>query len=196
VEDLLEVLSLDLPFYRHSRGGVTLSGGECTLYPDFLEPLLRGLKSRGIHVALQTCGLFDFTVFRQRILPYVDLVYYDLKMADAERHREYTGRTNEQIIANLRLLLEEKPAIVRPRIPLIPGITATRDNLSALIGILRKAGARDVSLVAYNPMGVSMYEGLGRPKPNLPETFMTPEEETQIRTLFQEILKEHPSARR
>jgi pyruvate formate lyase activating enzyme len=194
VESLMEVLLRDLPFYRHSNGGVTLSGGECTLYPDYLEPLLHRLRDERIHVALQTCGLFSFEMFKQRILPYVDLVYYDLKIANAELHRKHTGRTNEQIIENLRRLVEERPAIIRPRIPLIPGVTATRRNLRAIIGILREAGARDVSLVPYNPMGIHMYECLGRPKPNLPETFMKLEEEAEIRTMFQAMLENRAEA--
>ncbi len=190
VEDLLEVLLRDVPFYRHSHGGVTLSGGECTLYPDYLEPLLRGLKERQIHVALQTCGLFHFETFQQRILPFVDLVYYDVKIAGAELHRIHTGRTNEQILGNLRRLVAQEPAVVRPRIPLIPGLTATRENLRAVIAFLREAGAREVALVPYNPMGVSMYECLGRPKPQVPETFMKPEEEAEIRTMFRTLLAE------
>jgi hypothetical protein len=68
-------------------------------------------------------------------------------------------------------------------------MTATRQNLSALVRILRQAGARDVSLLPYNPMGVPMSECLGKARPNLPETFMTAAEETQIRSAFQEILE-------
>ncbi len=185
VESLAQILGRDLPFYQHSHGGVTLSGGECTLYPDYLEPLLKKLGDRRIHVALQTCGLFSFEVFKRRILPYVDLVYYDVKFADAELHRRHTGATNEQILENLRLLIEQRPAVVRPRIPLIPNITATCENLLAIVHVLRDAGARDVSLVPYNPLGIHMYECLGRPRPSLPETFMKPEEEAEIRTMFQ-----------
>jgi pyruvate formate lyase activating enzyme len=188
VENLMEILRRDLPFYRHSRGGVTLSGGECTLFPDYLEPLLQRLKEERIHVALQTCGCFDLGMFQRRILPYLDLVYYDVKFADSGLHCKYTGRPNERIIENLRCLLGEAPARIHPRIPLIPGVTATRRNLSALVRLLRAAGAGAVSLLPYNPMGMHMSECLGRARPNLPERFMTPEEEAQIRTLFQEIL--------
>jgi pyruvate formate lyase activating enzyme len=189
VGSLLEVLLRDRPFYEHSGGGVTLSGGECTLFPDYLEPLLQRLKDRRIHVALETCGCFDFAVFRRRILPYLDLIYYDLKFADSELHHAYTGRSNELIIENFHHLMAAALARVHPRIPLVPGMTATRQNLSALVRILRQAGARDVSLLPYNPMGVPMSECLGKARPNLPETFMTAAEETQIRSAFQEILE-------
>ncbi|MFQ6078820.1 MAG: glycyl-radical enzyme activating protein, partial [Thermodesulfobacteriota bacterium] len=171
VETLTEILLRDLPFYRHSGGGVTLSGGECTIYPDYLERLLKRLKAKGIHVTLETSGYFDYRAFREKILPYVDLIYYDIKMANPRAHKSYVGRSNRKILTNLRLLLGEKGVEVHPRVPLVPGITATRENLSANIDLLCDAGAKDVSLLPYNPMGIEMAVSLGRPRPPLPEGF-------------------------
>ena len=190
VEELIEILLRDLPFYRHSNGGVTLSGGECTLYPNYLESLLKSLKARQVHLVLETCGYFNFEVFKQKILPYIDLIYYDVKIADPGTHRKYTGKTNHKILSNLHRLLLEKPAAVHPRIPLIPGITATRKNLSAIVDLLGEAGAENVSLLPYNPMGIEMTVSLGRSKPPLPEAFMTPDEEKEICAMFQTILEE------
>jgi pyruvate formate lyase activating enzyme len=82
------------------------------------------------------------------------------------------------------------PARVHPRIPLVPGVTATRPNLAAVVRILRDAGARDVSLLPYNPLGVPMSECLGKARSNLPEKFMTAAEEMEIRLAFQEILED------
>jgi pyruvate formate lyase activating enzyme len=190
IEELMEILLRDLPFYRYSNGGVTLSGGECTMYPSYLETLLKSLKARRIHLVLETCGYFSYDVFRQKILPYIDLVYFDVKIAEPDIHQKYTGKSNRKILDNLRRLLKERPSVVCPRIPLIPGITATRENLSAIVELLCDAGAEDVTLLPYNPLGIEMAVKLGRTKASLPETFMTPDEEKEVVAMFQTILEE------
>lgn len=188
VEELVEILLRDLTFYRHSNGGVTLSGGECTLYPNYLESLAKSLKARQIHLVLETNGYFNFDVFRRKILPYVDLVYFDVKIADAELHRKHTGKRNHKILDNLTRLLREKPTAVHPRIPLVPGITTARENLSAIVELLCQAGAKSVSLLPYNPLGIEMAVSLGRSKPALPERFMTADEEMVIHSTFRQIV--------
>jgi pyruvate formate lyase activating enzyme len=190
VEDLVEILLRDLPFYRHSNGGVTLSGGECTLYPDYLEALMKSLKAKQIHLALETCGYFSYEVFRRKILPYVDLVYFDLKIADPEIHQKHTGKQNHKIIDNLHRLIRKKPAVIQPRIPLIPGVTTTRENLIAIVELLFRAGAKNVSLLPYNPLGIEMAVSLGRCRPNLPQKFMKPEEERQVCSIFETIIEQ------
>ncbi len=189
VEALEEILLRDLPFYRHSGGGVTLSGGECTSYPEYLELLLKQLKAKEIHIALETSGYFDYDVFKQRILPYIDSVYYSIKIADPEVHRRYTGKTNRRIISNLQRLFWEGEVEVHPVVPLIPGITATQENLLAITDILCEAGAEEVCLLPYNPMGIEMAVSLGRHRPSLPERFMKHNEEIKIQTMFRRILE-------
>jgi len=190
VEDLAEILQRDLPFYRYSNGGVTLSGGECTLYPDYLESLMKSLKAMQIHIVLETCGYFSYEIFRRKILPYIDLVYFDVKIADPEIHEKYTGKKNSKIQDNLCRLLREKPAVVQPRIPLVPGVTATRGNLSAIIDFLCRAGAENVSLLPYNPMGIEMAVSLGKSRPALPRKFMKPNEERQVCSMFESIIEQ------
>ncbi|OHB89161.1 MAG: hypothetical protein A3D89_05935 [Planctomycetes bacterium RIFCSPHIGHO2_02_FULL_52_58] len=190
VESLTEILLRDLPFYRHSGGGVTLSGGECTIYPDYLETLLKSLKASGIHVVLETSGYFDYDVFKQKMLPYIDLIYYDIKIANMEAHRRYIGKPNQKILENFRRLLREKGVKVHPRTPLVPGITATKENLSAIVDFLCDAGADNVSLLPYNPMGIEMAVNLGRPRPPLPMGFMKPDEEREVYDMFKTIIEE------
>ncbi len=189
MEDLTELLLRDLPFYRHSGGGVTLSGGECTIYPDYLEALLKSLKTQDVHVTLETGGYFDYDTFSKKILPYVDLIYYDVKIMDTVAHIRHTGKPNQRILENLRRLLKEDGVEVHPRVPLIPGITATRENLSAIVDFLCEVGADSVSLLPYNPMGMEMAVSLGRPKPPLPERFMKPDEEREVYTMFRAIVE-------
>lgn len=190
VEALVEILLRDFPFYRHSGGGVTLSGGECTLYPDYLETLLKHLKAKGVHLALETSGYFDYQIFREKILPYIDLIYYDIKIADPQSHRRYLGKPNQRILNNFRHLLQEKELEVHPRVPLVPGITATRENLSAIVAFLCEAEAQDVTLLPYNPMGIEMAVSLGRPRPRLPDGFMSPDEEREAYVMFKTLIEE------
>jgi pyruvate formate lyase activating enzyme len=190
VEDLLEVLLRDLPFYRHSGGGVTLAGGECTLYPDYLQLLLKALKAENTHVVLETSGYFDYRSFEEKILPHVDLLYYDVKIADPDLHKKHLGRTNTRILRNLFRLLQERPTEIHPRVPIVPGITATMENLSAIVDLLCAAGAEKVTLLPYNPLGFEMASSLGKPRPALPASFMKPDEERDVFAMFSALIEE------
>lgn len=192
-ETLAGILLRDMPFYRHSGGGVTLSGGECAIYPDYLESLLKHLKANGIHIALETAGYFEYSQFKQKILPYLDLIYYDIKIADYDAHERFTGRSNHIIFNNLSQLIKEGTVEVVPRVPLVPGVTASSENLSAIVDILCDAGAENVTLLPYNPMGMAMYSKLGKRPPLLSESFMKPDEEREIYEMLRRIIEERRS---
>ena len=171
VDEILDVVLRDEPFYRHSGGGVTLSGGECTVFAEFAGELLARLSSRGISAAIETCGEFSYSQFTRWILPHVNPILLDVKLANDQDHLRFTGRGNQRIWDNLARLLAVVPERVQPRIPLIPGITATHANLAALAARLARLGARSLTLLPYNPLGASMAESLGRPAPAwLPDT--------------------------
>lgn len=186
-EALAELLLRDRAYYRSSGGGVTMSGGECTLYPKYLEAVLRLLKAERIHVALQTAGYFDYDAFSRHVRPYVDLVFFDVKIFDDDAHRLHVGASNGRILENLRRLIADGVE-VHPRIPLVPGVTAFPENLSAIAGFLRRSGARQVSLLGYNPLGAEMAESLGMAPSPAPRQFMSPEEEGAIRAGFAAML--------
>ena len=189
-EVLAEVVLRDRHFYHHTGGGITLSGGEPTLFPGYLEQLLRLIKAEGVHVALETGGYFtDYDAFRDRVLPYVDLIDFSLKLADPAAHRAVTGKSNRIILDNLRRLAREPRVRVEASIPLVPGITATRDNLAGLIDLLRDAGIFRVRLLPYNPLGVHMAAALGRPPPAAPGSFMPIDEYARIRRLFEDLVE-------
>lgn len=194
-EALVEVLLRDLSYYRHSGGGVTLSGGEATLYADYVERLLRLLKAEGVHLLLETSGYFRYETFREKLLPYLDAVYFDVKFADPETHRRHTGKPNRRILDNLRRLLREPSVEVQPRVPLIPGMTATRENLAGIAALLRDAGASSLHLLPYNPMGLDMFAALGRSTPALPPGFLGPDELRDLHELFAGILAGQRAAR-
>ncbi len=143
-DELIELLVRDAPFFRASGGGVTLSGGEPTLHMEYAGDVLRRLKEQGIHTAIETNGFFPWDRFSDAILPNVDLIMFDVKLADAGRHREYTGESNSVIMENLRLIAVEYPSLLLPRVPLIPGFTATTENLAAIGSLFRTLGARQI----------------------------------------------------
>jgi len=168
VDELLVELRKDRAYYDKSGGGVTLSGGEPTLQADFTEALLRGLKAEGIASALDTCGLCPSDTL-DRLLPFTDLVLYDLKLYDADLHRQFTGGSNRQILDNLLHLRDLQHSQPWPfqlwiRTPLIPGTTATIENLTALGHFLSdqlNGSVERWELCAFNNLCRDQYTRLG-----------------------------------
>jgi pyruvate formate lyase activating enzyme len=168
VDELLVELLKDKAYYEKSGGGVTLSGGEPTFQPDFAEALLRGLKEQGISTALDTCGLTSQPVL-ERLLPYTDLVLFDLKLIDDAQHREFTGQPNIRILENLlfvRDYIREHgiPAQLWVRTPLIPGATDSDENLLGIGRYLAEHLNGKLSrweLCAFNNLCRDQYERLG-----------------------------------
>jgi pyruvate formate lyase activating enzyme len=126
VDELLEIIEKERPFFDQSGGGVTFSGGEPLLYPDFLIEILDACGKQQIHRAIDTSG-FVKTATLLEVAKHTDLFLYDLKMIDAEKHKQYTGVDNPLILENLKILAESGAAI-RVRIPLIGGVND--DNVS------------------------------------------------------------------
>ena len=196
VEDLVKLILRDRAFYLHSGGGITLSGGECTLYPDYVGVLLQVLKSANIHVAIETSGYFDYQAAQRSILPYVDLLYVDIKFVDSELHRRFTGKDNRLILANIQRLLQNGkiPAVLRT--PLIPGVTATRGNLFDIADFLRELNVAEAILLPFNPLGLEKRPRIGKLKPNLPHHLMLEDEIKELNRLFSSRLRKPVSTKR
>ena len=166
--ELLAELVKDRAYYASSGGGVTLSGGEPTLQPDLAEALLRGLRARGIATALDTCGLCAPAAL-DRLLPFTDLVMFDLKLLDPQEHRRFTGQNNQRILNNLRRVADavrtqSPPVALWVRTPLIPGATDTDDNLLAIGRYLADQLEGTVArweLLAFNNLARDKYLRLG-----------------------------------
>lgn len=155
VLDILEKVLPDKPFFSNSGGGVTLSGGEPTLFMDYASSLLQRFRDEGIHTLLETCGLFSFDDFHKRLLPYLDVVYFDIKIFDEKEHIRYCGASNRTILSNFRLLHERAAAAgtaLLPRIPLIPGITDREANIDAIARFLKDMGIGRGDILSYNPL--------------------------------------------
>jgi pyruvate formate lyase activating enzyme len=165
------------PFFRHSGGGVTLTGGEVTAQPDFATAVLRGCRETGIHTAIETSGACGWSRL-EPLAELSDLVLYDLKLMDPQAHRRWTGFDNHQILRNAAMLAIHSDVIVR--VPLIPDITDTDLNLIETFHFMQDVGLRRVDLLAYNPSSAAKYEWLGL---NYPLTDLQPQTPERLRAL-------------
>ncbi|MDO5344216.1 MAG: glycyl-radical enzyme activating protein [Lachnospiraceae bacterium] len=163
IPKLVKEILKDQAFYETSGGGVTLSGGEVLAQDmDYIETLMRTLKSRGIRIFADTCGAVPFSSF-ERILPYTDTFLFDVKLMDPEKHLEYTGRDNYQILENLKKL-SERGASLWIRIPVIGGVNDSEEEIRSVGCFLRENGIsyRQVNLLPYHNTGSAKYLHLNR----------------------------------
>ena len=160
VSAVMEEVLRDRVYYDQSGGGVTFSGGEPLMQPDFLTALLKASREEGLHTAVDTSGFASEAVLRS-IMPLVDVFLFDLKLMDGALHKKYTGVSNESILANLKLLAGTGCA-VQLRLPVIPGITDTQANLDAVAGFaLEHMKCRRISLLPYHRTAEAKYARLG-----------------------------------
>jgi len=155
----MEEIRKDLVFYQESRGGVTFSGGEPLGQIDFLYDLLLLCQKEGIHRAVDTSGYAPWSDV-EYILPLVDLWLYDLKLLNEEKHKKYTGVSNQLILENLKRLSSSGVAI-EVRIPLIPGINDNEEELIEMVRFLDSLKIKRVSILPFHRMGLDKYTRLG-----------------------------------
>ncbi|MBI5582145.1 MAG: glycyl-radical enzyme activating protein [Deltaproteobacteria bacterium] len=151
----------DLIFWDRSGGGVTLSGGEPLMQPEFTLKFLDFCRQNKVHTVVETCGQVPEEHLRS-ILPVVDIVLFDYKTASPDKHKQHTGVSNEQITRNLIALLKG-PSEVLVRMPLVPGINDSMEDLMAVGDLLSRTrpGAK-FELLPYHRLGEGKYEKLGR----------------------------------
>jgi len=161
VEEVMKEIEKDRVFYDESRGGVTFSGGEPLMQPEFLNALLEECKKRNIHTILDTSGYASLEDLN-KIEDKVNLFLYDVKMMDEKKHKETTGGSNKQILENLKKLSEKGKKIV-VRIPVIPGVNDTEGNIAQIAGFIASLkGVNDLSLLPYHKGGSQKYMRLNK----------------------------------
>jgi len=162
VAEMIAEVEKDRPYYYRSGGGMTLSGGECLCQPEFSRDLLRAAKERGINTAIESMACADFEKIRQ-LLPYLDLYLMDIKHTNPEKHKEFTGRSNELIMENARRVALSGQTRLIIRVPVIPSFN---DTVEEIRGIAEFAdtlpGVEELHLLPYHRLGQDKYEGLGR----------------------------------
>ena len=162
VEEMLQVVEKDRAYYYRSGGGMTLSGWECLCQPEFARDLLRGAKERGIHTAIESMAGMPWENI-QMVLPYLDLYLMDIKHTNPEKHKAFTGRSNERMLENARKTALSGMTRLVIRVPVIPGFN---DTVEEIQGIARFAatlpGVDKIHLLPYHRLGQDKYTGLGR----------------------------------
>ena len=165
VDEVMTQLLKDKPYYETSGGGVTFSGGEPSLHVGFILELLKECKKHGIHTNIETNGYFKWEKFKQ-LLPFLDQIYFDLKIIDQTRNRELLGGDSNRILANMDVLIAYN-APVEFRIPLIPNHTTDLENLQAMVRILKEKGIVKIHLLPYHSMGEAKADRICSPLPRL-----------------------------
>lgn len=161
VAELMPEILSDIPYYRRSGGGVTLSGGEALCQADFAASLLAECKAAGLHTAVESAASTSSDKI-EKILPYLDLYLMDIKHMDSNKHREYTGVGNERILENARLIAESGVELII-RTPVIPGFNDSPEEILAISRFAaRLPGVKEHHLLPYHRLGKDKYTGLGR----------------------------------
>lgn len=163
VSEVMDLVGRDRPFYDGSNGGVTISGGEVLLQHEFAEGVLKAAKVEGIHTAIMTSGYAEFDlvwpVFEQS-----DLILFDIKGMNEEKHKQNTGVSSKRIHENLeRLIARGKDVIVR--VPVIPDHNDNREELQIIVNYAASVGVPSIEFLPYHRLGESKYEKLNREYP-------------------------------
>ena len=159
VRQVLDTVMQDLPFYEESGGGLTLSGGELLLQPDFARNLLAAAKEDGLHTCCETTGMASSDVF-DRVTEQADELLFDLKHWNAEAHKAVTGVSNALPIENMRRAIRNGKNVL-PRIPVIPGFNDSLADAGELAKLLRSLGAERCQLLPFHQFGENKYDLLG-----------------------------------
>lgn len=186
VDEVVEDLLKDRVFYETSGGGVTFSGGEPLWQSGFVAQVAKRMKAEGIHTALDTAGDVTWCRFEE-VLPFIDLVLYDIKLVDNDQHRQFTGRDNDLILANARLLAQHNVPM-HIRLVMVPGINDNPQEIRARMGFVKELGdsVQQVDILLYHRYGAGKYPRLGLDYPliDLPE--YTDDHIDEIRSLVKD----------
>ena len=162
VREILETVALDRPYYRRSGGGITLSGGESLCQPEFCEALLFGAKEMGINTAMESMACAEYSVI-EKILPYLDTYLMDIKHTDPQKHKQFTGRSNELMMENAKKVAASGQTELVIRVPVIPTFNCTVTEIESIAKFAAGLpGVKKLHLLPYHRLGQDKYEGLGR----------------------------------
>lgn len=162
VSEVLGKVEQDEVFYKHSYGGMTISGGEPLSQPEFTEALLKEARNKGIHTAIETTGYAPYETVK-RIYSNLDQIITDIKIMNNEKHKRYTGVSNTLILENFRRMRLEFPDIpVLVRTPIVPGVNDSKDEISTIHDFIIKFPNVKYELLKFHRLGEPKYLGLGR----------------------------------
>ncbi len=161
VSDVMDEVKKDEIFYYHSGGGITLSGGEPFSQSNFAAALLEESKNIGINTAVESCLYANHTSI-EKLLPWLDTLYVDLKHMDGVTHKEWTGQDNELILGNLvRVGRGDSPPSIIVRVPLVPGFNDSDENLLATLQFCKGlSNLKCIEVLPYHRLGIETYRYL------------------------------------
>ena len=160
VADVMPEILADLPYYRRSGGGVTLSGGEVLCQSTFAAELLSECKSAGLHTAIESAATLSYDKI-ERLLPYLDLYLMDIKHMNSGKHREFTTHDNTLLLEHARRVAKSGVELVI-RTPVVPGFNDTEGEILAIARFAKEIGAKEYHLLPYHRLGSDKYDGLSR----------------------------------
>ena len=162
VAEVMEVVEKDRDYYRRSGGGLTLSGGEALLQPEFATGLLKACKDFGINTAIETTAIAKWETI-EKYLPYLDYVLLDIKHMDSAKHKEFTTQPNERILENAKKIAQSGMVDLTIRVPVIPTFNHTSEEICDIARFAQSLdGVKKLHLLPYHRLGMGKYEGLGR----------------------------------
>ena len=160
IEEIVDICMQDIDFYEESGGGVTISGGEGMSQPEFLKKLIAELKKNSVHVAIETTGYVKKETFEE-LAKELDLLLFDVKHYDREKHYNGTKVYNDLIVENLKWAIDNEIEVL-PRIPVIPDFNDSLEDAEGLAKLLVEVGAKKVQLLPFHQFGEKKYELLNR----------------------------------
>ncbi len=181
-KELFNKIKSNYLFYRNSNGGITLSGGEPFIQPEFVKEILTLAKENGFSIGVETCGYFSYENVKDFIDDF-DFFYFDIKTLNAEMHKECTGLDNTVIINNFKRLCVNSAEKITVSIPLIPGFNTDKNSILEIISYCKENNVNKARLLAYHNLGISKYEALGR-KYKKEFAFISKDESESLKNLF------------
>lgn len=182
--EILNEIKKDILYYDESGGGVTFSGGEPMLQPEFLKELLIVCRKNEINTCVDTSGYTEFENFED-IIDLTDSFNYDLKLMNDDMHIRYTGVSNKKIHANLKKL-SEKGKDIYIRVPIVPGVTDTDENINEIIEFLSPLKSiKEIDLLPYNRLASNKYHKLREPDFHNKTSTPTDEKMEELKSRFE-----------
>lgn len=159
--DIFNEIKKDEHYYVNSGGGVTFSGGECLLYPEFVLQVAKMCKENKIHTAIESAFFVPWKSV-ECVIEHIDLIYADLKIANRDKHKEFTGQFNDKIIENIQRISNGYNNVIL-RIPIIPGVNDFSEDIDDFCEIINTfgCGVKEIELLKYNNLAETKYDFVG-----------------------------------